>query len=847
MRKLYLFAAMAAMLAACSSDDLTKDTAVQQNAEEEAVLFDAYVNRGTTRAGEYGTMTTTKLQTSTSSATESNGFGVFGYYTNDELYSQNSKPEFFYNQKVYFNSTWTYSPIKYWPNEFGSSAESQAEDRLTFFAYAPYVPVNTSTGIAQQTGSPATDDLETGIISLTRNTTLGDPYVKYYASFDPEKCVDLCFGVAKNNFKSSVDGLNNKVVAGEPYIDVKKPTLNDRIYFDFKHALAQLNVQIDADVDEMSHGIAGLDGNTKIYVREVTFEGFADKGMLNLNSEAKSADYTPKWVDLSGINEIKSGKVTIFDGRRDGREGQVNADASNEKPANLNPQIIQNSSTTTGVKGDDKQNLFAGENDDAPILVIPTGEAMRVTIVYDVETADDNLATFLSDGITHGSSVENKITKEITLNGAALKLAAGKSYIVNLHLGMTSVKFDAAVTTWSDYSTGDVDLPVNAPTYVAGVNGTINLSTAAALTDQTFVLTGITGTAFETIADGTSVISGTPSATINGSNATITYATAANTTVNNRSENITLTESDGSQTTTVITVNQPAGALGLLVSDAAVNVNGQQITIGTTTATLSAATDWEGFNYTIVRKRNGVTKTFAKADAAADGKYKVTGSSVYAATIDFHSGNEFAAGDEYTITVQAGDAVAETKTIVIGGLTYAPSARDLYKVVNSGTFSNVPDGPATITYSATTTGAIASIVEGTGVVTLGTTPSTTPDVVTASTDASNSGNVYYTTNSRKATYNVYLTHVNVDGVLNVVKAAATNVPIVLGALPKSSETPTTPTVDNTDMITAISCTTAPTNGVTTVTYSISANTGATRTATITINGCKFYITQASGL
>ncbi len=227
-KKYFILAAAALLMAACSENDVAEKQSPQVTGEGDPVNFSAYMNRSTTRAGQMGTLTTATLQSgSEESKDETGGFGVFGYYTNDELYSQNSKPEFFYNQKVYYNAgSWTYSPIKYWPNEFGSSAESQAEDRLTFFAYAPYVPVDVSTGIAKTTGSPAEDKLETGIISVTRNTTLGDPYVKYYVSFDPEECVDLCFGVAKNEFKSSVDGLNNNVLAGAPYVDVKKPTLS---------------------------------------------------------------------------------------------------------------------------------------------------------------------------------------------------------------------------------------------------------------------------------------------------------------------------------------------------------------------------------------------------------------------------------------------------------------------------------------------------------------------------------------------------------------------------------------------------------------------------------------------
>ena len=83
--------------------------------------------------------------------------------------------------------------------------------------------------------------------------------------------------------------------------------------------------------------------------------------------------------------------------------------------------------------------------------MIPTpGVPVSVTIVYDVETEDSRLAGLLSDGVTHGSSVENKITKNITTTQGNMILSAGKKYVVKLHLGLTSVKFDAEVANWDN-------------------------------------------------------------------------------------------------------------------------------------------------------------------------------------------------------------------------------------------------------------------------------------------------------------------------------------------------------------------------------------------------------------
>ncbi len=49
------------------------------------------------------------------------------------------------------------------------------------------------------------------------------------------------------------------------------------------------------------------------------------------------------------------------------------------------------------------------------------------------------------------ADVENRITRQILLdNGDPLSLEAGKKYVVKLHLGLTSVKFNASVSEWSN-------------------------------------------------------------------------------------------------------------------------------------------------------------------------------------------------------------------------------------------------------------------------------------------------------------------------------------------------------------------------------------------------------------
>lgn len=442
----FALAAIAAVTVSCNTkleSDTPKDEPV-------AVDFSAYLNRGvTTKAGVTGELTTDGLKVADA------GFGVFAYYTADEPYSGASGPSFMYNEKISWDgSKWVYSPIKYWPNEFGAAASSDEVDRISFFAYAPYVAVTPSNGMV-------TGDNTSGIVALSRNSVGGDPIVKYIVSLDPTKCVDLCWGVSKNGLTNSVDGSNNHVAAGAPYIDVVKLKLGDKIDYDFRHALSAINVTIDAAVDATTVG-TDVDANTKIFIRSVSFEGLATKGALNLNSTAANG---PLWTDYSGSGTPLAEVLTVYDGRRDGKEGVEGAVASNETPTGLNPVLIQDKpySSAELKAGVTKTavNLFNATSSTASVFVIPSSEPLKVTLVYDVETKDDKLSTLLSDGVTHGSTVENVISKNIQIGGSDFSLEAGKKYTIALHIGLTSVKFDASVSPWADGQSASADLPQN--------------------------------------------------------------------------------------------------------------------------------------------------------------------------------------------------------------------------------------------------------------------------------------------------------------------------------------------------------------------------------------------------
>lgn len=118
-----------AALAAVTITSCQKDQVINQVPQEQAIEFGTYVGRDAqTKATS---IHTAELLQSNSSE---NGIGVYAYYTNNSTWDgtiTSFQPNFMKNQNVtYSEDNWTYTPVKYWPNE--------EADKLSFLAYYPY-------------------------------------------------------------------------------------------------------------------------------------------------------------------------------------------------------------------------------------------------------------------------------------------------------------------------------------------------------------------------------------------------------------------------------------------------------------------------------------------------------------------------------------------------------------------------------------------------------------------------------------------------------------------------------------------------------------------------------------
>ena len=416
MKKFMIIAASAAVvLSACAKIDMSTS---KVNDIDEPVAFGAYARKAVVKAGQAGELNTTALQGS--------GFGVFAYQTTGD-YTTSATPNFMYNTKVY-GASWTYDIIKYWPNQIqDGNTDSQPAtafqaDKVSFFAYGPYVPATASTGVP-------TDDATSGITALTSNATAGDPKVTFKVSDDLSKQVDLVWAVSNGATWTNVGGTTNTPVSGKPYLNLQKPALNTAIHFYFKHALSQVRLEAVAAYNQIAAGGTAQNG-VKITVESVTvtIPGVSETAVLNLNNTTADA---PLWENASGSSDLTL-NIT---------GDNINSDLKDAGDVLASAQPAGVTGTATDVIADSKY-----------YTIIPKAGAtdVNVKIVYYVTTDDPDL-------LGGKSRVKNEIEKTVSF----AKFEAGKKNTIKMILGISEVKFEAEVADWTVGLSGDVNLPLN--------------------------------------------------------------------------------------------------------------------------------------------------------------------------------------------------------------------------------------------------------------------------------------------------------------------------------------------------------------------------------------------------
>lgn len=422
-RRFLGWVAMATMVLStgCSSDEVVNDYS-----PENAIQFGTYVGRDAESRGHVSSI----------SKLASDGFGVFAYYTAQSAFDEktDATPNFMYNQQVKsttsgatetnleegkkgWSGEWTYTPVKYWPNN--------VDDKVSFFAYAPY-----------------DNKFSEGNFTLPTSEDKGAPSLTFKVkSTDVEDHQDLLYAEpVKDKSKNSSNPVN----------------VTDKITFDFKHALARIGFKAEVMVDEVNGDATGTDDD---YTS--TLEGDLDE----------YATITIKKVQLIG-KFYQEGKMALADGGWSEQTFSTESDGVvtfelKEAEASSVSDFATRTEPAYGAnifkKGDIKIRPL--NNDENYIMIIPqnftsttTDNSGKVKIYVEYEVFTD----FNKDGKEDAN--DSKILNKITSDEFEIYFQQGKAYSLNLHIGMTSVKFSATVTDWDVVTDKVVNVPINTGT-----------------------------------------------------------------------------------------------------------------------------------------------------------------------------------------------------------------------------------------------------------------------------------------------------------------------------------------------------------------------------------------------
>ena len=363
-------------LSSCSNEELI-DSAIngtESKSEYKPVVFGTYIEKA---------VSSRAVNNSTTTLSAKNGFGVFAF-NSSEADIKNMSPNFMYNQKVASTNkgdSWNYSPVKYWP-----TSSSSIENQNSFFAYAPYVDSNVNSE---------------GITSITSNSSLGAPKLTFTNSSNVENTIDLLWAVSKES--------------GKALKDMTSLNSNGEVNFNFRHALARLNLNIQGVFNSNSNDNIA-DGN-KITVESITISGsFPSNGTLNLDNEIA---YTPQWENTNGETVFNISNNQIAENIRDRGDSKSTDSISG----------ITNVTTNLLAKTSDGNECY--------LTFIPSKGDLTISITYWLTTKDSNLA----EGYFR---VKNNAKKTIS----NMTLEAGKNYSLNVLVGMNGIQFDSNTSEW---------------------------------------------------------------------------------------------------------------------------------------------------------------------------------------------------------------------------------------------------------------------------------------------------------------------------------------------------------------------------------------------------------------
>ena len=217
-------------------------TSCSKEVQPEVVSMDE-VTFGITNPDTWGNMEASRATIVNNSVLAKEGFGVFAVYDETQ-----SSPDFMNNAQVTSadnGTTWTYRPLKYWPNNVG--------DNIDFYAYAPY-------------------DASFSVTNLSQLT--------YIVPTDVSQQKDLLWSSSDTKNKTKADGT---------------------IHFVFRHALSRIGFSVEAKID----GVSPIDEyeKVKMQVKKIVLTSnddytgagpgtFYKQGVIKLDNQTDNPDWT---------------------------------------------------------------------------------------------------------------------------------------------------------------------------------------------------------------------------------------------------------------------------------------------------------------------------------------------------------------------------------------------------------------------------------------------------------------------------------------------------------------------------------------------------------------------------
>ena len=403
-QRLFTLAALTLLAVACNREAISPD-----EGHERLIDFSAYFAQDATKA--QGEITGTVFPANDS-------IGVFACYTGDMVYDLTSvSPDFMYNQKVTYEgeSNWTYSPVKYWPNN--------ESEKISFFSYYPYI------------SSEKALTAEDGIIGFSKSYAKGDPWLVYKLPKDaPYSQKDLMYGT--------------------PQLNQEKPTQSSqKINFVLKHALAciadEVTVQMSQDLytkmhDSLDISITGL---------RIVYSNLTNKARLVLNSTDE-----PIW------KEVISGELQTS-------RTYSKQDITDQK---FSKDVAE---STTVLTIDEEHGLFyiPMQIEGQPKPEVRITLSYRVDGLEDHGSFTDSVVTvkqFTIGDIGAAGKKQRlalKLTKDFNLDADIITEADGISMPGDLEAKYEDVKIDYEIDTVRRYYNGDVQ------TYTIPRTGTYTL------------------------------------------------------------------------------------------------------------------------------------------------------------------------------------------------------------------------------------------------------------------------------------------------------------------------------------------------------------------------------------